>query len=78
MTVALTVTFVHVFQISQFHFVIDYIEVDASITRLLEAGKLASTGKLKEKKIAVIGLIHTRYFGTQYCDKKIKRYVIKI
>ncbi len=25
---------------------------------------------------ALLGLIHTRHFGTQYCDKKIKRYTI--
>jgi hypothetical protein len=25
-------------------------------------------------KREALGLIHTRHFGTQYCDKKIKRY----
>jgi hypothetical protein len=48
--VVLTVPFVHVFQISQFHFVIDYIEVDAGITRLLKAGKLAAASILKERR----------------------------
>jgi len=31
----------------------------------------------KDQKISDLGLIHTRYFRTQYCDKKIKRYIDK-
>ena len=47
--IKLTVFFVHVFKISQFHLVVNYIEIDASITSLLKFGKLGR--KLKQKKL---------------------------
>ena len=49
--IKLTVFFVHVFKISQFHLVVNYIEIDASITSLLKFGKLGR--KLKQKKLLI-------------------------
>jgi len=38
---------------------------------------LPSSIQQKRSKCTYLGLIHTRYFGTQYFDKKIKRYCNK-
>ena len=47
----LTISFVHVFQISEFHFVVDNIQVDACVACFFEARILWHELKKKKKKI---------------------------
>ena len=78
----LTISFVHVFQISEFHFVVDNIQVDACVACFFEARILWH--ELKKKKKENIKLVPRRESiswlhccGLEQCDQMLELKVAK-